>query len=269
MGRCLNTLASTLGTGMPFTAAHPAAIVPLARGPLLLSALVAGSLAPDVPYYLYDLPHPVSARFTHTWTGSLLADVPLALVIIAGLYVVAAPAAALAPTPLRGRLAAVLPRRSWLSPWLPVSAWLGALTHVAWDMVTHERGARAPRGAGLRGAGVDPLHQALQHGSTVLGLAVLAIVLVRWYRHATHPAPPPGLSPAARIAVLAAASLVVAGAAVTRGATALTAYAPEALIRGLLTRVAEGAVVGAVLVLLGYSLAWWAIRLARNSVPRH
>jgi hypothetical protein len=69
--------------------------------------------------------------------------------------------------------------------------------------------------------------------------------------------------------VLAAASLVVAGAAVTRGATALTAYAPEALIRGLLTRVAEGAVVGAVLVLLGYSLAWWAIRLARNSVPRH
>ena len=34
---------------MPFTGSHPAAVLPLLRTPLPASALVAGSIAPDVP----------------------------------------------------------------------------------------------------------------------------------------------------------------------------------------------------------------------------
>ena len=37
---------------MPFTLAHPAAILPITRGRLIPSALVMGSMAPDVPYYV-------------------------------------------------------------------------------------------------------------------------------------------------------------------------------------------------------------------------
>jgi hypothetical protein len=37
---------------VPVTGGHPAAVLPLLRTPLPASALVAGSLAPDVPSYL-------------------------------------------------------------------------------------------------------------------------------------------------------------------------------------------------------------------------
>ena len=37
---------------MPFTGSHPAAVLPLLRTPLPASALVAGSVAPDIPFYL-------------------------------------------------------------------------------------------------------------------------------------------------------------------------------------------------------------------------
>ena len=37
---------------MPFTASHAAAVLPLLRTPLPASALVIGSIAPDLPYYL-------------------------------------------------------------------------------------------------------------------------------------------------------------------------------------------------------------------------
>ncbi|HEY3557859.1 MAG TPA: DUF4184 family protein, partial [Kribbella sp.] len=35
---------------MPFTPAHPAAVLPLIRRPLVASALVAGAVAPDLLY---------------------------------------------------------------------------------------------------------------------------------------------------------------------------------------------------------------------------
>ena len=37
---------------MPFTLAHPAAVLPFARTKLVFSALIAGALAPDVGYFL-------------------------------------------------------------------------------------------------------------------------------------------------------------------------------------------------------------------------
>ncbi|MGH8296134.1 MAG: DUF4184 family protein, partial [Steroidobacteraceae bacterium] len=38
---------------MPFTLAHPAAVLPLRRAPLLRTVpLIIGSMTPDVPYFL-------------------------------------------------------------------------------------------------------------------------------------------------------------------------------------------------------------------------
>ncbi|WP_217617334.1 DUF4184 family protein, partial [Cellulomonas sp. GbtcB1] len=47
---------------MPFTLAHPAAVLPFARPPFVPAALGAGALAPDVPYFL-PLPRPAGSWF--------------------------------------------------------------------------------------------------------------------------------------------------------------------------------------------------------------
>lgn len=62
---------------MPFTLSHAAAVLPgirrngTSRGPLLASALVAGSFAPDMTYYA-DSAIPGAMEFgqvTHAWWG--------------------------------------------------------------------------------------------------------------------------------------------------------------------------------------------------------
>jgi Domain of unknown function (DUF4184) len=68
---------------MPFTVSHVAAVVPIARRPLSVPALVCGAMAPDLPYYLAL---PVSAAITHSLLGILVADVPLTLVMLAVYY---------------------------------------------------------------------------------------------------------------------------------------------------------------------------------------
>ncbi|MGY1732216.1 DUF4184 family protein [Geodermatophilus sp. SYSU D01045] len=58
---------------MPFTGSHPAAVLPLLRTGLPASALVAGSLAPDL---LFHLPVDTGVR-THTALAVVSTDVVL------------------------------------------------------------------------------------------------------------------------------------------------------------------------------------------------
>ncbi|MEV0550892.1 DUF4184 family protein [Nocardia salmonicida] len=63
---------------MPITFAHPVAVLPFARY-LPLPALVAGSIAPDVVYYL---PGPLSGTTTHSVVGVLCWDLLIGLVLL-------------------------------------------------------------------------------------------------------------------------------------------------------------------------------------------
>ncbi|MFJ2778051.1 MULTISPECIES: DUF4184 family protein [unclassified Kitasatospora] len=70
---------------MPFTLSHPAAVLPLLRvagerGPLVASALVAGSMAPDVPFFAESLFPGVygRGRLTHRWWAVPTVDVAIA-----------------------------------------------------------------------------------------------------------------------------------------------------------------------------------------------
>src|SRR6266508_4004273 len=176
---------------MPFTLAHPAAVVPLrliSRRYLSFSALVVGSLSPDFEY-LFRL-NAVS-RFSHTFTGLLYFCVPVGLI---GFWLfhklVKQPVILLQPSFMRqrlapsssncpfsdlGHLAAVL-----------ISLALGAFTHIAWDSLTHEHGWVVERGPALRAsvysiAGHElRLYKLLQHGSTISGLLLLTYWLWRW-----------------------------------------------------------------------------------------
>jgi uncharacterized protein DUF4184 len=168
---------------MPFTLAHPAAIVPvhvLARGRLRLAALALGAASPDFQYFL---PLDTERRFAHSLPGLILFCLPagwLALVLFdrwgrRGVQ-------ALLPIPWRLPPPPVPPR-----PLLATTAALlvGALTHVVWDSFTHASGWGVQHLPMLRGPVFPPLLsvqwlKVLQHGSSLMGLAVLAYVCLRW-----------------------------------------------------------------------------------------
>src|SRR4051812_8093084 len=132
---------------MPFTfLAHQAPVIPLkTRWPRLFSgtALVVGSMAPDLHYFLFQTLDP---RPSHSVIGQFYYCLPLTLAIILLLNrVVAAPLAAHLPDggsfhlrDLRA-LAAPMSMQEWLRA--ADSALLGSFSHIFLDAFTHKRGA--------------------------------------------------------------------------------------------------------------------------------
>ena len=164
---------------MPFTAAHPAAILPLLRHRCWFSAtgLVAGSIAPDFQYFLL---FPFLDQSGHTLAGLLYFNLPVALVI-ASIFqlVVRWPAVAHLPDWFKGRARAV-PLLNWLEylkqRWavFAFSAVLGAFTHIFWDAFTHESGYFVQVWPVLTSMvtvmGYEIMFcRLLQHGSTLVG----------------------------------------------------------------------------------------------------
>ncbi|MEV7086880.1 DUF4184 family protein [Streptomyces sp. NPDC093085] len=282
---------------MPFTPAHPAAVLPLLRHPFSPAALVCGAIAPDVPYFLAGAGIPVSAQswyepflnatYSHTLPGLTVA-LPSALALLVLYGVVRRPVAALLPThPSPARTA------SHPAVWVLLSALTGIATHLVWDSFTHADGYVVEHAAVLRTqvAGSLTLARLIQHLSTVGGLAAVAIHL--WHRRprtprtprtpattpssTTAPAPFPALPRPARraaVATLTTATLIgaVTGAAATledsRGGAAHPEQVPlrdlaEATAATALT--SAGAALAAALAL--YAAAWWSYTALRRTTP--
>lgn len=70
---------------MPLTLTHPAIVLPLARGPLVPSALVIGAMAPDLPYFvgMADRRPPSHSHARLVGVVGLLAFAGLALLVFA------------------------------------------------------------------------------------------------------------------------------------------------------------------------------------------
>jgi len=218
---------------VPFTPSHAAAVLPFLRTPLPASALVIGSITPDLPFYL-----PVGFPWrTHTALAVVTTDLVLGLaawVVWHGLL--AEPALSAASAPLRGRLpgtapglAARLGSASRLA-WTLLALAVGAATHVAWDELTHPR-RWGPEHVAVLAQDWGPLpgYRWLQYGTSVLGGVVLLVWFVRWWRR-TPPRPDvrrPGVRWAwlllggigAAVAVAAAVPAPDLGAAIFAGAT--------------------------------------------------
>jgi len=172
---------------VPFTGAHPLAIVPFARVRWLdATSLAIGAMAPDFMYFARG---ELRGNFGHTALGLAVWCVPITLacgllfhelvkwsLLLAAPRAIAARLVTAARAPWPARLAALVP-----------SAILGAITHVVWDGFTHAEGFAVRRIAALRTVvtvpilGTTAVHRVLQHGSTVVGLAGLAVVVGRWY----------------------------------------------------------------------------------------
>jgi Domain of unknown function (DUF4184) len=189
----------------------------MARSPLVASALVIGSMSPDIPHFL---PVFVGSEATDSPVGVVSIDVLLSLAIFVAWHgFLTRPAIDCAPAALRGRLPsqAVHPLRTRLSSprrvlLVLVSVSLGAATHVVWDSFTHAGGWGTARVAWLAEQhGLLSGYGWAQYGSGVFGALVTAVWLARWWRRT--PAAPSVSRLRPVVAASAWLSVLAAGAA--------------------------------------------------------
>ncbi|WP_329277636.1 DUF4184 family protein [Streptomyces sp. NBC_00691] len=209
---------------MPFTLSHAAAVLPglrrngTARGPLLASALVAGSFAPDMTYFAATA-FPGAMVFgdvTHSALGIVTADVLITAALVALWLTVREPLVVLLPARWRGRVYGFVRggvRRdrhpAVLAGWFVLSAVVGSTTHVVWDSFTHldRWGTRAVPFLGDMAAGF-PVYLYAQYGSSALALGLMTWFTARALRSAEAVEPPAGVRVPSRRGRLLAAGLI-------------------------------------------------------------
>jgi len=254
---------------MPFTGSHPAAVLPLFRLGLP-SALVIGSMAPDLPYYL---PIPVHSDLTHSATGIVGVDLLLGLLsfTIWG-WLIEPLAVAVAPVGVRRRLPEPAPSRPWR--WQPgdlrrglvlvLSLLAGAVTHVVWDEFTHI-GRFGYRHLSWLADLHGPLagYRWAQYGSGVFGLLVLGLAVRRWWRTAPVADPPPRAGFPRRTAFVVLASVVLATLGGASAGLTSAVLRDQGLRRALFLIATWGGGAGLVAILLFAGLT----RLPSSSSP--
>jgi hypothetical protein len=171
------------------------AALPIARrwtSPGIFTALIIGSMIPDWPLYI---PVGPAYQLTHSFPGIFIACLPLGLALtLLFLAVVRRALFELAPPGLQRRLASILDGPPDLTARaiaaLALAVCVGAMTHIVWDAFTH-RGAwgvalvPALQQSWFSITGVQIAgYMVLQHGCSLIGLPLLAVLYVKWYRRA-------------------------------------------------------------------------------------
>lgn len=174
---------------MPFTVAHVAAILPFVgrggwRRHLDPTALVLGSMAPDFDYFLHGR---MQGGVAHTLPGLLLFDLPMTIVLwLSWRFICLEPVLFSLPQVLTVRMNWDRSRAACLHA-IVLGAVVGSASHLLWDGFTH---ASTPIVAAipvlrtvvdLPGLGPMAAYRGLQHGSTLVGLGLIAHwAFVRW-----------------------------------------------------------------------------------------
>jgi hypothetical protein len=254
---------------MPYPFAHPAAVIPLRHlmGRFAVpSALVIGSIVPDLWYFGPDMVRADS----HGLGGLLWFCLPAGLVLYLAFHLLLKqPLMALLPAGLAARAAhwtaEALPAASWLGVMLSLLA--GALTHQAWDALTHASSTSTYLfpwlDAPLLALGEYRMngYQVLQHGSSALGGAVVAAWT--WRKLGSVPAPAARATLAAPLrGVILLALLVVP--ALAAPAARLETFDLLAL-RGYARTAGFAALAAFMLAVVAYAALWHLWRL-RNAV---
>jgi hypothetical protein len=167
---------------MPFTPSHVAAVLPFRRLEALpFAALAAGSMSPDLPYFLPGLRF--LGGWTHTLAGIVGLDVLFGLALWALWRSVTTSLQELAPAVIRERWA---PPGWTLAAWwgLPVAVVIGAATHVGWDEFTHAGRFATTHLAFLAASYPSPMgplagYRYAQYASGVAGLVVILVAGLR------------------------------------------------------------------------------------------
>jgi len=135
---------------MPFTLAHPAAVLPFKRFcPRYLSfpALIAGSVSPDLSYFFGRLD---LGPFAHHPLKGFLFGIPAGLVLLVAFYLLRSPAVKMLPEQFREIFHPLLLHPVGTPLAIVVSLMLGVATHIIWDNFTHNHSWMAHHFAFLR-----------------------------------------------------------------------------------------------------------------------
>jgi hypothetical protein len=168
---------------MPFTFSHPTIVIPLSKlSPkwFSLTGLVTGSVTPDFEYFLRMQ---IKSSFSHTYLGLIYFDLPFGICLTFVFHqLIRNDLYNNLPTWLAERVSAY--RINWIqtfkADWfiISLSILIGAASHLLWDGFTHKHGLFVLLFPVLSSA-IDvfqfkiPLYSALQHGSTIIGFALI------------------------------------------------------------------------------------------------
>jgi hypothetical protein len=265
---------------MPFTLSHPAAVIPIRRYGIL-SALVVGSFAPDMLYFIPRMGNRLPAglaTYAHTLPGLFFFCLPLGLAALWLFHTfLKRPLISLFPVSHQLRL---LPAADGFK-FLPLgqfakivgSILLGAASHITWDSFTHGSGWMVERIELLQmHIALTPhfqvgVYELLQYGSSVFGLLIIGYYYFRWLRESPSPEVAlhghHSLSPATRILML----LVFAAGAVAPAVARLWLN-PEFLARPGRVFLGNSAILGMkvlTLEIIVFSLIWHFRRFLLDS----
>lgn len=180
---------------MPFTPSHALIALPFLRTPLVPAAIAIGAMTPDLPLFLRGIA--LNYGFTHT-AGNVIWTALVALALFLVWRVLLRPAVPeLVPAWLAARLPAEWAQGGWSAAreavgagqrrgyplLLAASLILGVLSHILWDVFTHE-GRAGVQWLPMLDSQWGPLtgYKWLQHGSSILGLIIIGIWALLWLR---------------------------------------------------------------------------------------
>ncbi|SEF70869.1 DUF4184 family protein [Paenibacillus sp. UNC499MF] len=169
---------------MPFTFAHPAAVMPWwNKTTLPVSALIIGCMSPDFEYFIRFR---AAGVWSHEGAGIVLFNLPVIILLFLLFETVVRPALydyLPGRFPYRWRREGRIPGsfKGWFA--VAVLGLAGTGTHLIWDQFTH-KGAWIVNHVSFLSEAVTvgsleiPIYKAAQHGSTLIGLIGTA-----WWIH--------------------------------------------------------------------------------------
>lgn len=171
---------------MPFTLAHPAAVLPLRRYcPRFFDfrALVIGSVVPDLAYCFKQSR---LDEFAHRWTGSIGFCLPVGVIVFVLLTFCCAPFVRILPVRYRAGLLSLCQRPIGSRLVILISLLVGTWTHLLLDSMTHKYGGIVEHVSVLRiplaaiGRHTVEVHFVLWYAFTFLGVAWLCFAYQSW-----------------------------------------------------------------------------------------
>ena len=246
---------------MPFTPSHAVAILPFVRTPLPAAALVVGSMAPDLQYFV---PLDLTRSASHSWPGILTIDMPIGIAaLLLWVLLLRAPVLDYSPRWLRERVTPPQRARSWIvyAGLVLAALALGILTHLLLDFPTH-RGWLSEHVTWMQGSvGPFTVIRILHFGASVLGAVIIAVWAIRWVRRTPRTAQPTLVPQRERVVVWIALSAILVGTCLALGAIGISngrdPLSGELWFYAFCT--AAGVTGG---VLIAISAVWWMRRRA-------